>query len=136
MPRKPLTVLACPPASRFVGRTGISIIAIRISDMHHTQLFKSFALGLALSFAASSAFAACSGGLGRGWGSGKGAGTYEMAAADKQCMIGFANFIDDAKNTRIPATDVALTRARDRVIVMGRASIQGQCGHGTGVAGR
>lgn len=61
--------------------------------------------------AGSAAHAACSGSLGRGWASGQGNGQFEMTTADKSCMMGFANFIDDAAKTRIPATEVALTRA-------------------------
>lgn len=60
---------------------------------------------------ATAAFAECSGGNGRGWSGGKGAGAFEMAAGDKTCLIGFPNFIDDAKNTRIPATEVTLKTA-------------------------
>ena len=79
--------------------------------MTQAQLLGSFGLALVLTLSAGSAFADCSGGLGRGWASGKGAGQFEMAASDKQCVIGFANFIDDATQTKLPATDVALTRA-------------------------
>lgn len=55
------------------------------------------------------AHAACSGSLGRGWSNGNGAGKFEMSAADGSCKIGFANFIDDAKKTKIPATQVSVT---------------------------
>lgn len=58
----------------------------------------------------SSAYAACTGSNGRGWGSGKGNGQFEMTARDKSCKISFPGFINDAKKTRIPATDVTLTR--------------------------
>lgn len=79
--------------------------------MRHAQFLGPIGLGFALCLTAGSAFAACSGGLGRGWASGKGAGSYEMAAADKTCMIGYAYFFDDVKKTETPATDIALTRA-------------------------
>jgi hypothetical protein len=76
---------------------------------------RSFHMSLAVAavavLAASAAEAACTGSNGRGWGSGKGAGQFQMTAADKACEIGFANFIDDATNTRIPATQVTVTRA-------------------------
>lgn len=60
---------------------------------------------------ASAVWADCSGGNGRGWASGKGKGEFEMAAGDKSCAISFPNFIDDAANTKIPATDVTVTKA-------------------------
>lgn len=62
-------------------------------------------------FAGSVAQAACSGSLGRGWGSGSGKGTFEMAASDKTCVIDYPNFINDSAKTKIPATQVALTKA-------------------------
>jgi len=62
-------------------------------------------------FAASAAQAECNGSNGRGWASGKGAGQFEMTAADKTCRISFPGFIDDVKKTRIPATEVVLTKA-------------------------
>ena len=55
--------------------------------------------------------AACSGSNGRGWSKGNGAGKFEMSAADKECRIGFTNFINDENKTSIPATTVAITRA-------------------------
>ncbi len=55
--------------------------------------------------------AACNGGLGRGWGSGKGDGKFEMGASDSVCLIGFANFVNDATDSRVPAKQVTLTRA-------------------------
>lgn len=62
-------------------------------------------------FAGTAAEAACTGSLGRGWASGQGNGQFEMTVADRTCQMGFANFIDDAAKTRIPATEVALTKA-------------------------
>lgn len=59
----------------------------------------------------SSAYAACTGTNGRGWGSGRGNGHFEMSARDRNCKISFPGFINDAKKTRIPATDVTVTRA-------------------------
>lgn len=61
--------------------------------------------------ATSLAEAACSGSNGRGWGSGKGNGAFEMTAADKSCTISFPNFIDEAKGTKVPASEVKLTKA-------------------------
>lgn len=66
-----------------------------------------FAAGL---FSVSAAEAACTGTNGRGWGSGRGAGTFTMTTADKACKISFPGFIDDKKKTRIPATQVRLTK--------------------------
>lgn len=60
---------------------------------------------------ASTAHAACTGSNGRGWGGGNGAGKFEMTAADKNCRISFPSFINDAAKTRIPASDMKLTRA-------------------------
>lgn len=57
------------------------------------------------------AHAECSGGLGRGWASGKGNGEYQMRAGEQSCVIDYPAFIDDAKGTRTPATELALTRA-------------------------
>lgn len=57
------------------------------------------------------AAAACSGSNGRGWASGKGNGQFEMVASDKTCTISFVNFIDDAKGTKVPASEVKLTKA-------------------------
>ncbi|WP_347137565.1 hypothetical protein [Paracoccus sp. SSK6] len=59
----------------------------------------------------SAADAECSGGLGRGWASGKGNGQYEMRLGEQSCVIDHPAFIDDAKGTRTPATELALTRA-------------------------
>ncbi|MFC3073720.1 hypothetical protein [Shinella pollutisoli] len=59
---------------------------------------------------ASMAYAACTGSNGRGWGSGKGNGAFQMTAADKVCRISFPGFINDAAKTRIPATDVTVTK--------------------------
>lgn len=53
----------------------------------------------------------CVGSNGRGWASGKGDGQFELAAGSASCSIGFPNFIDDARNTRTPATQVALKTA-------------------------
>jgi hypothetical protein len=61
--------------------------------------------------AGTAAQASCSGSLGRGWASGQGNGQFEMTTADKTCLMGFANFLDDAAKTRVPATEVALTKA-------------------------
>ncbi|MCJ8052393.1 hypothetical protein GB928_000530 [Shinella curvata] len=61
-------------------------------------------------FSATSAYAACTGSNGRGWGSGNGNGQFAMTARDKTCRISFPGFIDDAKKTRTPATDVTVTR--------------------------
>ncbi|GGE44752.1 hypothetical protein GCM10007276_22340 [Agaricicola taiwanensis] len=61
--------------------------------------------------AASAAQAECTGSNGRGWGSGNGKGQFSMTTADKLCKISFPGFIDDAKKTRTPATDVTITRA-------------------------
>lgn len=76
--------------------------------MQTKTLAIAFIAGLGL---APAALAECTGGNGRGWGSGKGAGQFEMAAGDKTCLIGFPNFIDDASDTRIPATEVTLKTA-------------------------
>lgn len=62
-------------------------------------------------FLGTAAFAECKGSNGRGWGSGKGAGQFEMTMADKTCQISFPGFVNDAAKTRVPATDVKLTRA-------------------------
>lgn len=62
-------------------------------------------------FAASAAQAECTGSNGRGWASGKGNGQFEMTAADKSCQISFPGFINDADQSRIPATEMTLTRA-------------------------
>lgn len=63
-------------------------------------------------FSVSTAEAACTGSNGRGWGSGSGgSGKYQMTAADKNCRIGFPNFINDKAKTSIPATNVKITRA-------------------------
>lgn len=61
-------------------------------------------------FSATSAHAACTGSNGRGWGKGSGNGQFSMTARDKICKISFPGFIDDAKKTRTPATDVTVTR--------------------------
>ena len=60
---------------------------------------------------ASAALAECRGSNGRGWGSGNGNGSFEMTQADKTCRINFPGFIFEATNTRIPATEVQLSRA-------------------------
>lgn len=62
-------------------------------------------------FSVSSAQAACTGSNGRGWGSGRGSGQFAMTAGDKVCKISFPGFINDAKKTRIPATEVTVTTA-------------------------
>lgn len=62
-------------------------------------------------FMATTLQAECTGSNGRGWGSGKGKGAFEMTAADKSCRISFPGFIDEATNTRTPATEVTLTKA-------------------------
>ncbi len=72
-----------------------------------TTLITAFVIGC---FSASSVHAACTGSNGRGWGSGRGAGQFEMTARDKSCRISFPGFIDDVRKTRIPATDVTVTR--------------------------
>jgi type 1 fimbria pilin len=77
-------------------------------------MFTRISLGvfcIASVFAASAAQAECSGSNGRGWGSGKGKGQFEMTVADKSCKISFPGFIDDVKKTRVPATEVSLTKA-------------------------
>lgn len=79
--------------------------------MTHSLGLSALVIGGFLAATASSALAACEGSNGRGWGSGKGDGKYDMAAADKTCLIGYPNFIDDVKKTRVPATEVSLTRA-------------------------
>ena len=56
------------------------------------------------------AYAACTGSNGRGWGKGNGNGQFNMASSDKTCTISFPGFIDDARNTRIPATNVSVTK--------------------------
>lgn len=61
-------------------------------------------------FTATSASAACEGGLGRGWSKGKGKGAFELSAGSKACDIGFANFYDN-NDVATPATEVALTKA-------------------------
>lgn len=58
-----------------------------------------------------SAYAECTGSNGRGWGNGQGNGKFEMTAADKRCQISFPGFINDANKTRIPASDMKMTRA-------------------------
>jgi len=68
------------------------------------------AFGIVL-FSMSMAQAACTGSNGRGWGKGNGAGKFEMSVSDKECRIGFTNFINDEKKTSIPANKVAITRA-------------------------
>ncbi len=60
---------------------------------------------------ASAALAECKGSNGRGWASGNGNGSFEMTQADKTCQISFPGFVFEATNTRIPATEVKLTRA-------------------------
>lgn len=62
-------------------------------------------------FAATAAYAECSGGNGRGWASGKGKGQFEMTAGDTSCLVSFPSFIDDTNKTKTPATEVKLTRA-------------------------
>ena len=69
------------------------------------------AISILGALAASTAQAECTGTNGRGWGSGKGNGSFEMTAADKKCQISFPGFIDDAKKTRTPATEMKLTTA-------------------------
>lgn len=59
----------------------------------------------------SGAQAACTGSNGRGWGTGNGAGQFEMTAADKTCRMSFQGVINEAAKTRIPATEVTITRA-------------------------
>ena len=59
----------------------------------------------------SSAEAACTGSNGRGWGTGSGAGQFEMVAADKTCRMSFQGVTNEAARTRIPATEVTITRA-------------------------
>ena len=54
--------------------------------------------------------AACEGSNGRGWGRGQGAGSFTMGARDKSCAISFPGFINDKKKTRIPATQVKVTK--------------------------
>ncbi|KRE11877.1 hypothetical protein ASE63_19190 [Bosea sp. Root381] len=54
--------------------------------------------------------AACTGSNGRGWGSGQGSGSFQMTAADKACQISFPGIVDDRAGTRIPATNVTITR--------------------------
>ncbi|TQI76519.1 hypothetical protein FHT98_4315 [Bosea sp. AK1] len=61
--------------------------------------------------ALSSAQAACTGTNGRGWGTGNGAGQFEMSMADKTCRISFPGVINETAKTRIPATQVTVTRA-------------------------
>lgn len=61
--------------------------------------------------AISGAQAACTGSNGRGWGSGNGAGQFEMNASDKNCPMSFQGVINDTTKTRIPATEVRITRA-------------------------
>lgn len=61
-------------------------------------------------FTFSAAQAACTGSNGRGWASGNGAGKFEMVAADKTCQIGLTNVIDDQTKTKIPATNVVITK--------------------------
>ncbi len=58
----------------------------------------------------SSAEAACTGSNGRGWATGGGAGQFEMSAADKTCPIDFPGAMNEATGTRIPATQVKITR--------------------------
>lgn len=67
-------------------------------------------IGLMFGFTGA-AYAECAGTNGRGWASGKGNGAFEMTAADKSCNISFPGFMNDAENTRIPATEFKLTRA-------------------------
>lgn len=74
----------------------------------NTLLVATFIGGL---LATSAAHAACTGSNGRGWASGKGDGKFEMAASDGSCLISYPAFINDATNTRTPATKVALSRA-------------------------
>ena len=68
-------------------------------------------ISLSITFAVTSSYTECTGSNGRGWGQGKGNGQFEMAAADGHCMISFPGFINDTTNTRIPATELALTKA-------------------------
>lgn len=68
------------------------------------------ALALVGIYSISTAHAACTGTNGRGWGSGNGKGQFSMSTRDKLCKISFPGFIDDIKKTRIPATNVTLTR--------------------------
>lgn len=65
---------------------------------------------IAALFGTTAAQAACEGGLGRGWSKGNGNGQFTMRAADKSCLIGFANFID-SKEKLTPATKIELTTA-------------------------
>ncbi|MDX3926861.1 MAG: hypothetical protein QHC90_13795 [Shinella sp.] len=67
-------------------------------------------LGVVAFLSASSAYAACTGTNGRGWASGNGNGQFAMTTRDKSCKINFPGFIDDARKTRTPATDVTITR--------------------------
>ncbi|MEI4486395.1 hypothetical protein V8J36_09345 [Frigidibacter sp. MR17.14] len=70
----------------------------------------SAAVALLISLAAATtASAACDGGLGRGWASGKGDGKFTMVAADKSCPISYPAFIYDTR--KVPATEMKLTRA-------------------------
>lgn len=74
---------------------------------------------------ATAAQAACTGTNGRGWGSGNGAGAFQMTTADRNCRIGFPNFINDRARTSIPATRVSVTRPprSGKVAVTGRGIV-------------
>lgn len=65
--------------------------------------------------------AACIGSNGRGWGSGQGSGSFQMASTDRSCRISFPGIVDDRAGTRIPATQVTVTRgpASGKVSVAG-----------------
>lgn len=69
------------------------------------------ALAIAGTFAATEVQAACSGGLGRGWASGRGSGEFTMTSGDKNCLIAYPAFINEAAGTRTPAAQIALTSA-------------------------
>jgi hypothetical protein len=71
-----------------------------------TTLMTAFLIGCLM---ASTAHAACTGTNGRGWGKGNGAGKFEMTTRDKICKISFPGFVNDAKKTRIAATNVTFT---------------------------
>lgn len=58
---------------------------------------------------AGAAHAECSGSFGRGWSKGEGNGTFQMAAADRHCVMGWTYFKPDQRKD--PATQISLTRA-------------------------
>lgn len=75
------------------------------------KIVRNLVISVITASAASTVHAECTGSNGRGWASGKGNGQFEMTSADKSCQIDFPGFIDDAKKTRTPATQMTLTRA-------------------------